>query len=196
MLRELIFAIRTDWFFLLGINFCDFQTVPSTQFWEYFRFYWVRACNRNTVNIFSNNKPVFRLFLNQRDKLWLNRNDFLFLCSEFKLKNIYSEVNFFGKNVCGNSYFSEGTYFRGSLAKSQKLQIRCSPYGSLGLFQCKSSCKEHAGWQKSLERHKDGQSKTKGLQTRCIPHGRWGLAQCKSTAKGTLVPIKLWVREW
>ena len=29
--RELIFAIRTDWFFLLGINFCDFQKVPSTQ---------------------------------------------------------------------------------------------------------------------------------------------------------------------
>ena len=196
MLRELIFAIRTDWFFLLGINFCDFQTVPSTQFWEYFRFYWVRACNRNTVNIFSNNKPVFRLFLNERDKLWLNRHDFLFLCSEFKLKNIYSEVNFFGKNVCGNSYFSEGTYFRGSLAKSQKSQIRCSPYGSLGLFQCKSSCKEHAGWQKSLERHKDGQSKTKGLQMLCVPYGRWGLAQCKSTAKGTLVPIKLWVREW
>ena len=23
-----IFAIRTDWFFLLGINFCDFQKVP------------------------------------------------------------------------------------------------------------------------------------------------------------------------
>ena len=31
VLRELIFAIKTDWFFLLGINFCDFQKVPSTQ---------------------------------------------------------------------------------------------------------------------------------------------------------------------
>ena len=31
VLRELIFAIRTDWFFLLGINFCDFQKVPSIQ---------------------------------------------------------------------------------------------------------------------------------------------------------------------
>ena len=31
VLRELIFAIRTDWFFFLGINFCDFQKVPSTQ---------------------------------------------------------------------------------------------------------------------------------------------------------------------
>ena len=25
---ELIFAIRTDWFVLLRINFCDFQEVP------------------------------------------------------------------------------------------------------------------------------------------------------------------------
>ena len=31
VLRELIFPIRRDWFFLLGINFCDFQEVPSTQ---------------------------------------------------------------------------------------------------------------------------------------------------------------------
>ena len=30
VLWQLIFAIRTDWFFLLGINFCDFQKVPST----------------------------------------------------------------------------------------------------------------------------------------------------------------------
>ena len=29
VLRELMFSIRTDWFFLLGINFCDFQKVPS-----------------------------------------------------------------------------------------------------------------------------------------------------------------------
>ena len=27
---ELIFAIRTDWFFLLEISCCDFQKVPST----------------------------------------------------------------------------------------------------------------------------------------------------------------------
>ena len=31
VLWELIFAVRTDWFFLLGINFCDFQKVPSSQ---------------------------------------------------------------------------------------------------------------------------------------------------------------------
>ena len=28
VLRELFFAIRTDWFFLLRINFCDFQKIP------------------------------------------------------------------------------------------------------------------------------------------------------------------------
>ena len=28
VLWELIFAIRTDWFFLLGINFCDFRKYP------------------------------------------------------------------------------------------------------------------------------------------------------------------------
>ena len=33
VLRELIFAIRTDWFFLLEINFSSFQKVPSTQHW-------------------------------------------------------------------------------------------------------------------------------------------------------------------
>ena len=33
VLWELIFAIRTDWFFLLAINFWDFQKVPSTQHW-------------------------------------------------------------------------------------------------------------------------------------------------------------------
>ena len=31
VLRELILATRTDWFFMLGINFCDFHKVLSTQ---------------------------------------------------------------------------------------------------------------------------------------------------------------------
>ena len=29
VLGELIFATRTNWFFLMGINFCDFQKVPD-----------------------------------------------------------------------------------------------------------------------------------------------------------------------
>ena len=31
----------------------------------------------------------------------------VFLCSEFKLGNIYSGLNFCGKNVCGNFYLRE-----------------------------------------------------------------------------------------
>ena len=31
----------------------------------------------------------------------------VFLCSEFKLENIYAGVNFCGKNVCGNFYMRE-----------------------------------------------------------------------------------------
>ena len=33
VVRKLIIAVRTDWFFFLGINFCDFQKVPSTKNW-------------------------------------------------------------------------------------------------------------------------------------------------------------------
>ena len=40
LLRELIFANGKDWFFLLGIKFCDFQEVA---------FQWKSTCNRNTV---------------------------------------------------------------------------------------------------------------------------------------------------
>ena len=31
----------------------------------------------------------------------------VFLCSEFKLENVYSGVNFCGKSVCGNFYLPE-----------------------------------------------------------------------------------------
>ena len=31
----------------------------------------------------------------------------VFLCSEFKLQNVYSGVNFCGKSVCGNFYLPE-----------------------------------------------------------------------------------------
>ena len=66
VLRELIVAIWTDWFLLLGINFRDFQNrVPSIDnifvFIEYVQ----------QKYIFSSNKPVFQL--------WLNRDDFLVL---------------------------------------------------------------------------------------------------------------------
>ena len=46
----------------------------------------------------------------------------VFLCREFKLENIYSGVNFCGKNVCGNFYLRELNYFYGSHEKPQKWQ--------------------------------------------------------------------------
>ena len=45
----------------------------------------------------------------------------VFLCSEFKLENIYSGVNFSGKNFCGNFHLRE-LIFYGSLEKPQKSQ--------------------------------------------------------------------------
>ena len=62
------------------------------------------------------------LFLNERGKLWLNRRflSYVFLCSEFKLENIYRGVNFCGKKY-GYFLFKE-TYFWGLLEKSQKLE--------------------------------------------------------------------------
>ena len=65
VLREVIFTIRTDWFFLLGINFCDFHhwKYPVPSIIDKFSFLL------STVHkyIFSNNttvcvpyvKPVF-----------------------------------------------------------------------------------------------------------------------------------------
>ena len=60
VLRELIFAIRTDWFFLLGIDFCDFRKypVPSIDnifvFIEYVHMY-----------IFSNNTKCASVFVSE-----------------------------------------------------------------------------------------------------------------------------------
>ena len=68
VLGELIFAIRADWFFLLGINFCDFQKVPITQHRQYFRFYFVRAIE---IYIFKQTSISLYtvVFLYERDKL-------------------------------------------------------------------------------------------------------------------------------
>ena len=42
-----VFAIRTDWFYLLGINFCDFQKVLQYQALITFSFL-LSTSNRNT----------------------------------------------------------------------------------------------------------------------------------------------------
>ena len=49
----------------------------------------------------------------------------VFLCSEFKLADIYSGVNFLGKNACANFFFWRETKFLRiveKIAKSQKLE--------------------------------------------------------------------------
>ena len=120
VLRELIFSIWTEWFFLLGIIFAIFRKYPVLSVDNIFCIF-VLSENMQQKYIFSNkNKtnislPFFYtvLFLNERDKLLLNRNDFLelfCLCSELKSENIYPGINFCGKNVCGNFYLRELTF--------------------------------------------------------------------------------------
>ena len=49
----------------------------------------------------------------------------VFSCSEFELENIYSGVNFCGKNVCGNFYLRELILrIAGKTAKNAKIRTR------------------------------------------------------------------------
>ena len=65
--------------------------------------------SNNTTECVPYVKPVIVLFLNERDKFTVTEQTrFLcaaFLCSEFKLEDVYSEENFGGKNICGNFFF-------------------------------------------------------------------------------------------
>lgn len=88
--------------FLLGINFCDFEKVPSTQypalidiFKQYYGIYTL--CK---ISICS----LIYLFVSEwKRQVVIEQTWFLyFLVSEFKSQNIYSRVNYCGKNVCGN----------------------------------------------------------------------------------------------
>ena len=92
VLRELLFATRKDWFFLLGINFCHFQKVPSTQHWQYFRFYWVRAIEMHILKQYYGVRLYFFIYrfvsLRKRQAV-IEQTRFLgivFLCSEFRLE--------------------------------------------------------------------------------------------------------------
>ena len=61
----------------------------------------------------------------------------VFLCSG--LENIYSGVNFCGKNVCGNFYLRELNYFYGSHEKPQiwqKLEPAKISYHTVDLQRC------------------------------------------------------------
>ena len=87
VLQELIFTIRTDWFFLLGINFCNFRkhlvhSIDNISF-------LLSTCNRNTYlqTILSVRQY---LFVEKKRSVVIEQTRFLgtvFLCSEFKLES-------------------------------------------------------------------------------------------------------------
>ena len=89
-------------FFLLGINFCDFEKVPSTQypalidiFKQYYGMYTlckISICSLIYLFVSEWKRPVVI------EQTWF----LYFLVSEFKSEDIYSRVNYCGKNVCGN----------------------------------------------------------------------------------------------
>ena len=119
------FAIRKQWFFLLGINFRDFQKLPDPALikFSFLLSTFVRATEMNTPNnthgvsilCKTSNKLYTVLFLKEKDKVVIEQKQnvgIVFLCSEFMLENIYSGVNFWGNFFCG------------SLEKLQKSQTK------------------------------------------------------------------------
>jgi len=138
-LPELVFAIKGDWFFLLGINFCDFQNVPDKSLIKsliIFRFYRERVkeihiflyygvctpCKTSRTDCFSLSFILIVLFLN-KIQVVIEQTGFLstvILCSEFKLENIYSGVNFSGK--IGLGYLD--IYFLRIAGKIAKIRTR------------------------------------------------------------------------
>ena len=75
VLGELIFAIRTDCFLLLGIDFCAFQKFPDKSL-IIFPFFLICAMEihipNNTTECVPYVKPVIVLFVNERGKLYSN----------------------------------------------------------------------------------------------------------------------------
>ena len=116
VLLELIFAIGTDWFFLLGINICDFQKVYPCQYPASIIFFFIEYVQQKYI--FSNNKPVpvslyTVLFLNQRQVVIEHyRHDFLALhfCVTnlsqriFTLECTFVEKMFAVIFICGNVF--------------------------------------------------------------------------------------------
>ena len=115
VLQKLIIAVRTDWSFLLGITFCDFQKVPnkSLMTFSFLLSAWMEV-------IFSSNNTVCvaRCFTEQNKLLFsvirLQTRTDTFLAmhflqkkkkGKFKIENIYCfGVNFCWKNVCGDIF--------------------------------------------------------------------------------------------
>ena len=81
----------------------------STQYPAFILFsFLLSLCNGNTY--FQTRNPQYFVVSERKRQVVIEQTRFLstvFLCSEFKLENIYSGVNFCGKNVCGNFYLRE-----------------------------------------------------------------------------------------
>ena len=88
------------------------------------------TCNRNTYFQTINQYFIVHRFVCEWNRqVVIEQTRFLstvFLCSEFKLADIYSGVNFLGKNACANFFFfwRETKFLRivEKIAKSQKLE--------------------------------------------------------------------------
>ena len=80
--RELIFVIKTDWFFLLGVDVLRFS--------ESSQYYGMRTlCKYNQYFV------VYRFVSERKTQVVIEQTRFVstvFLYSEFKSENIYSEV--------------------------------------------------------------------------------------------------------
>ena len=71
--------------------------------------FFLSTCNRNTYFQTININQYF-VVSERKMQVAIEQTRFpstVFLRSEFKLENIYSGVNFCGKNVCGNFYLRE-----------------------------------------------------------------------------------------
>ena len=55
----------------------------------------------------------------------------IFLCREFKLENIYSGINFYGKSMCDNFYLRELIF-----ADRWKNRKNCLPHGTSREKEC------------------------------------------------------------
>ena len=137
------FAIRKLWFFLLGINFRDFQKLPDPALikFSFLLSTFVRATELNTPNntqgvsilCKTSNKLYTVLFLKERDKVVIEQKQNLgivFLCSEFMSENIYSGVNFCGEMFALIVLFV-GTFFaeRWKNCKNRKQKLEPVPHG-------------------------------------------------------------------
>ena len=109
-------ATRTDWFFLLGINFCDFQKVLSTRsssfegllsvpsidnifvFVKYVQYKYILQYYGMRTLCKTSNSLYAVLSLNEGGKLSLNRHDFLVL--DFSVANLSQPNIYFLREKC------------------------------------------------------------------------------------------------